>query len=287
MDTLITATINSVQPRAGGSIKDFTSSNMWFQRLDQKFNFSLGPFLEALSTSEQLTRLQKLHPPFLKHPNTSSKSEQIRGESFSRLVHPSHLLDKEQVSTFIPFCAFSTGSLPKQQLEETPFPFCAAFQPTILGGQLCYKVKVNQTSGKGPTTQLMILVDYQEDLSIHPPFDERLKIDSIFKIDTINLNDFGNTKLPMNEARIQLDTLSSDVGFGEGVYKLSVVKKMKAKSAFLGLALKDRKCQVAPFQECQTKALLEDCKCVPLELRGIQVFLFFKKNTRDGGSPGL
>ena len=28
LDTLITATINSVQPRAGGSIKDFTSSNM-------------------------------------------------------------------------------------------------------------------------------------------------------------------------------------------------------------------------------------------------------------------
>ena len=191
-------------------------------------------------------------------------------------MHPSHLLDEEQVSTFIPFCAFSTGGLPNQQLEETPFPFCDAFQPTILGGQLCYKVKVNQTSGKGPTTQLMILLDYQEDLSIHPPFDERLNIDSI-KIDTINLNDFGNTKLPMNEAKIQLDTLSYDVGFGEGVYKMSVVKKMKAKSAFLGLGLKDRKCQVAPFQECQTKALLEDCKCVPLELRGIQVFFSSKK----------
>ena len=285
LDTLITATINSVQPRAGGSIKDFTSSNMWFQRLNQKFNFSLGPFLEALSTSEQLTRLQKLHPPFLNHLNTSSKSHQIEGESFSRLMHPPHLLDEEQVSTFIPFCAFSTGGLPKQQLEETPFPFCDAFQPTILGGQLCYKVKVNQTSGKGPTNQLMILLDYQEDLSIQPPFDERLNIDSI-KIDTINLNDFGNTKLPMNEAKIQLDTLPYDVGFGEGVYKMSVVKKMKAKSAFLGLGLKDRKCQVAPFQECQTKALLEDCKCVPLELRGIQVFLFLKKTLEMEVVPG-
>ena len=114
----------------------------------------------------------------------------------------------------------------KQQLEETPFPFCAAFQPTILGGQLCYKVKVNQTSGKGPKNQLMILLDYQEDLSIQPSFDERLNIDSI-KIDTINLNDIGNKKLPINEAKIQLDTLSSDLGFGEGVYKMSDVKKAR------------------------------------------------------------
>ena len=119
-----------------------------------------------------------------------------------------------------------------------------------------------------------------ESLMNRPINNFRLKIDSI-KIDTINLKDIGNKKSPMNEAKIQLDTLSSDLGFGEGVYKMSVVKKMKAKSAFLGLALKDRKCQVAPFQECQTKALLEDCKCVPLELRGIQVFLFFQKKTPE------
>ena len=40
LNTVVAATMHNIQPRAFTNIKDFTAINMWYQRLDQRYNFS-------------------------------------------------------------------------------------------------------------------------------------------------------------------------------------------------------------------------------------------------------
>ena len=61
--------MHNIQPRAGDNIKDFTAINMWYQRLDERYNFSLGPNILPLMTTDSLTKLEALDPPFLKNYN--------------------------------------------------------------------------------------------------------------------------------------------------------------------------------------------------------------------------
>ena len=181
------------------------------------------------------------------------------------------MLSTKQLSAFIPFCAYSTNLMisgSELWLPNISFPLCSSFRPTILEGQLCYKLRVDRMSGKGKTNELMLLLDYQEDLKIFPKFEEEnnnhTKKRTTISLDTIE-------KMQREEAKIQIGTLSYDKGFGEGTYKMSVVKKMTAKSAFLEMPMKFRKCQVEPFEECRTKALIDRCRCVPWELLPLQV----------------
>ena len=66
LNTVVAATMNNIQPRAGDNIKDFTAVNMWYERLNQKYNFSVGPVLLPLLTSDNLEQIAKLDPPCLK-----------------------------------------------------------------------------------------------------------------------------------------------------------------------------------------------------------------------------
>ena len=86
------------------------------------------------------------------------------------MVHPPHLTSGWS-SAFIPFCAYKTDlnfSGKSPTLDGTTFPVCTSFLPTILEGQLCYKLTLNKTSGKGKKNELMILLDYNEDHSMQP-----------------------------------------------------------------------------------------------------------------------
>ena len=69
LETVVAATMNSIQPRVGDTIKDFTAINMWFEELDKRYNFSIGPIVATLSTTEQLKQLKTLDPPYLKNAN--------------------------------------------------------------------------------------------------------------------------------------------------------------------------------------------------------------------------
>ena len=66
LETVLAATMHNLQPRASDNIKDFTTMNMWFDRLSKRYNFSLGPAIIGMSTTEQLSDLAKLDPPYLK-----------------------------------------------------------------------------------------------------------------------------------------------------------------------------------------------------------------------------
>ena len=72
-------------------------------------------------------------------------------------------------------------------------------------------------------------------------------------------------------AKVQIDTLSPYMGFGGGIYKMTVVKRMKALPDFLEMPLAERRCEVERQQDCKTRRLLQQCACVPWEASDIQV----------------
>ena len=85
------------------------------------------------------------------------------------MSHPPHLTSSWS-SGFIPFCAYKTGLNLSKQTDTLPgitYPLCSSFFPTVLEGQLCYELKLNDTSGQGKGYELMLLLDYNEDLSLH------------------------------------------------------------------------------------------------------------------------
>ena len=67
LNTVVAATMENIQPRAGDNIKDFTAINMWYERLDERYNFSLGSNILPLLTSDNLRQLGTLDPPYLQH----------------------------------------------------------------------------------------------------------------------------------------------------------------------------------------------------------------------------
>ena len=66
LHTVVASTLRNIQPIAGDNIKDFSAIDMWYERLDKRYNFSLGPVILPLLKTDNLTRLTELDPPFLK-----------------------------------------------------------------------------------------------------------------------------------------------------------------------------------------------------------------------------
>ena len=174
-------------------------------------------------------------------------------------------------SAFIPFCAYKTNlnfSEKSHVLDGTNFPLCSSFIPTILEGQLCYKLTLNATSGKGKKNELMMLLDYNENHSLQVASNMTKAAKS--SNGTINF-DTAVGSIQSSSAKIQINTLSPYVGFVGGSYQMTVVKRMTAKKDFLTMPLKDRNCEIELYEDCRTRKLLEECRCVPWELRGFQV----------------
>ena len=174
-------------------------------------------------------------------------------------------------SAFIPFCAYKTElnfSEDSPSLEGTNYPLCSSFLPTILEGQLCYKLSMKKPSGQGKENELMLLLDYNEDRSLQ--VSSKKTKTAISSNGTLN---FGNAveSIQRASAKIQIDTLSPYVGFGGGIYKMTVVKRMTVKEDFLKMSLKDRNCEVELYEDCRTRKLFEYCKCVPWEHFKFQV----------------
>ena len=62
------------------------------------------------------------------------------------------------------------------------------------------------------------------------------------------------------------------------------VKRMTAKKEFLKMPLKDRICQVELYEDCRTRKLFEECKCVPSEVPGFQARICnFRKRFLSSG----
>ena len=184
------------------------------------------------------------------------------------MSHPPHL-SPTQSSAFIPFCAYKTDlaiSENELSLSEMAFPICSSFLPTILDGQLCYRLTLNKTSAQGRKNELMLLLDYNEDLSINTPTKESTE----FSEKTLNFDE-DSERSQFELAKVHINTLSPYIGFGGGTYTMTVVKKMSAKSDFLKMPLNERECSIETLEECKTRKLLEECNCVPWEVPGYEV----------------
>ena len=65
------STLRNIQPMAGDNIKDFTAINMWYERLDKRYNFSLESVILPLLNFKSLAELEMLEPPFMKKVNNT------------------------------------------------------------------------------------------------------------------------------------------------------------------------------------------------------------------------
>ena len=202
------------------------------------------------------------------------------------MSHPPHLTANWS-SAFVPFCAYKTNldfSKNPFELPGITYPLCSSFHPTILEGQLCYKLTLNVTSGQGKGNELIFLLDYNEDRSMQMSSNRSKKANSSKK--TLDI-DTAVESLQGVSAKIQIGTLSPFVGFGEGVYTMTVVKRMTAKADFIKMPLKERNCEVEFYEDCRTRKLLDQCNCVPWEIPGYsQVRTLIDKCRNQGSSSG-
>ena len=150
-------------------------------------------------------------------------------------------------------------------LPGITFPLCSSFLPAVLEGQLCYKLTLNETSGQGKKNELMLLLDYNEDRSLQ---NSSMKYEVESSGSTLNF-DTAVESIQGLHAKVHIGTLSPYVGFGGGIYKMSVVKRMTAKNDFL--KMEDRECDIELYENCRTRKLLGKCGRVPWELPGYQV----------------
>ena len=134
-------------------------------------------------------------------------------------------------------------------------------------------MQLNDTSGQGKANELLLLLDYQEDLSLNPPrlgstvssaIGSLLSTLEHVTVETLNIDSVE--EVGEEEVKVQIGTLSPFKGFGVATCKMSVVKRMTAKPDFLKMPFKDRKCEVELYEDCRTRKLLEECGCVPWEV---------------------
>ena len=166
----------------------------------------------------------------------------------------------------------STSRKNSFELPGINFPLCSAFLPTIHEGELCYKLNVNDTSGEGKKNSLLLLFDYSKERSLHT-LDQK---DDSSKVLLNYDREFEREEI--ESAKIHLNTLSGYTGFGEGVYQIKGVKRMKSKEDFLKMPLKERNCNNELYEDCWTRSLLEECNCVPWDVPGFQVRTCLKPN---------
>ena len=124
------------------------------------------------------------------------------------------------------------------------------------------------TSGQGKRNELMLILDSNTDRSLQTYGNANQ--DANFSKDTINF-DTAVESIQGQSAKVHIDTLSPFVGFGGGIYMMTVVKRMTAKDDFLKMPLKEKNCEVELYEDCRTRRLLEECNCVPWEVPGYQV----------------
>ena len=193
------------------------------------------------------------------------------------MSHPSHLTST-WLSALIPFCAYKTDlnvSESPLSLPGITFPLCSSFLPTLLDGQLCYKLTLNKKSGQGEKSALVLLIDHNDDRSINiSPKDKSQTRSSKTRLNYDNKFE----RKERESVKIHLNTLSPFNGFGGGQYWMSAVKKMTPKRDFLGMDFRERNCVTELFEECKAKKLVKECGCVPWEMPGFKVEICRKQN---------
>jgi hypothetical protein len=181
--------------------------------------------------------------------------------------HPPHLLDSQGNSTpaaFIPFCAFR-GDLATlgEPVGDWEFPACNQFQPTILGGQVCYSLNVSSVlstaekkTESGKKKGILIAVDLTNDRIYGGKRGKRSKR-FVYPDSSDDENTFS----------IHINALSRISDTRPGLYIMTAMKKMTGTKSFLAMPDETKHCQLEPEDECKRQRYVEkakkQCDCVP------------------------
>ena len=164
-------------------------------------------------------------------------------------LHPANLIDsmgRSLPAALIPICSYQGESaVLGQTVDGFNFTACGKFQPTVMEGQLCYSLDVNNVtrakSKAGRAMGLRLLLD-----RIHPRKLENEDEDSF---------------------RIFLNTLDGFSDMEDGGYRMINVKEIVGTDSFMELSDEDKKCQKETYQDCHTRQFLEQlkqaCSCIP------------------------
>ena len=123
------------------------------------------------------------------------------------------------------------------------------------------------TGGQGKNGGLILVLDLNEDRSISPD----LSGNPEFEDPSLLLQDEKNQEGATKASKIHIHLLTPFEGVGGGHYEMTSVKNVKGTIAFLDMPEGDRQCRHERREECETKLINEECKCVPWELQYIQV----------------
>ena len=127
--------------------------------------------------------------------------------------HPVHIVDDQNLfspSAFIPFCSLGDDmEIIGKLVPNFTIPVCNKFKPTVLDGQRCYQLDVNESINKVDrklmSHGLTFLMDYNED-RMGMTNDNPKEV--VKKKDLVAMHDSGDRQ---NEAMIYIETL--------GIYK--------------------------------------------------------------------
>ena len=173
-------------------------------------------------------------------------------------------MERNLPAAFIPFCSYQ-GERAILGRNMKGFNFnvvCDKFKPTIMEGQLCYSLDVNNfttaksKAGRGKGLSLLL--------------------------DPINPRSVQNEDGVEHSFRIFLNTLDGFSDMKDGSYRMINVKKMVGTDSFMALPDEDKECQEETLQHCSGRLFLEgikqSCKCVPWALKNaleVGLFLIF------------
>ena len=176
-------------------------------------------------------------------------------------IHPVQMT-KEAPSSFIPFCAFD-GELNGIQLENFSAPFCDAFDPTIIGGQLCYALNMTKI---GLVKEALFFIDTNVERSIHAT--DQSSQQSSEKSAALRLKRGRGQKSQL--AKIHIDTIEPFSSETFASYALTSLKKMTSTQNFDEMSDDDKGCKMEARGECERNVLVqkvaETCECVPFSL---------------------
>ena len=113
--------------------------------------------------------------PGLTSSNISEDKVKINPMDFPRILHPVHIINKENStsqSAFIPFCEIGGNmSAMGVDIDQFNFPVCNSFKEKVLNDQLCYEVDLNRfvnvnTIDRDLELGFTFIMDYNEDRQV-------------------------------------------------------------------------------------------------------------------------
>ena len=114
----------------------------------------------------------------------------------------------------------------------------------------------------------MLVLDYNEDRSLQITSTKERAAD--FSKVTMDFEDAVHSLRGVS-SKVHIGSLSPYFHFGGGINTMTLIKNLRSSRAFLEIPLVQRNCEAELYEACRTRKLVEECSCVPWEMRGFQV----------------